>query len=213
MSGENLMSSSCHEDQPSMPIPRKHSLSSLQQPSMAARDAALSSPRNRVGFTPSFDGVLNTGDSWVARRRASETSLKATGTSKDQGDQFDVKASEIREEEEEGGHQSQSVEHVGEKRDSSKTHGAPSQPSNNASGPDVHTVAADMAGLSLGANGSPVNESVDGLTNSGAPPGIPDLASVEWSYKDPSGQVQGIHQLLSDGKLCFFYLTYRSIPG
>jgi PERQ amino acid-rich with GYF domain-containing protein len=164
---------------------------------MTPRDAALPSPRNRVGFSPNFDGVLNGGDSWVARRRASETSLKSgVGTSRDQNDQLDNKALEIREEEEDSSHQHQSSEHVEEKPHLSQLHAtsatAPSQSSNNASLRDGQTVAADMAHLSIGVNGSTVPEPMDNLTSNGPPPGIPDLASVEWSYKDPSGQIQGI---------------------
>jgi PERQ amino acid-rich with GYF domain-containing protein len=30
------------------------------------------------------------------------------------------------------------------------------------------------------------------------PPGVPDLAAVEWSYKDPTGQVQGKHPCFVD---------------
>lgn len=161
---------------------------------MTPRDAALPSPRNRVGFTPSFDGVLNGGDSWVARRRASETSLKSgVGMSRDQGDQPDNKASEIREEEEDGSHQYQCSEPVEETSDTSHSRfsstTAPSQPSHNASLQDVQAV---VAGKSIGASGSGAPEPVDSFTSNGPPPGIPDLASVEWSYKDPSGQVQGI---------------------
>lgn len=179
-------------DQSPAPIPRKQSLSSLQQPLMTPRDAAVPSPRNRVGFTPNFDGVLNGGDSWVARRRASETSLRSgVGTSRDQGDQIDSKASEIREEEEDGGRHLQAPEHVQEKQDVSRPHAtsttAPSQCNNTTSLPDGQI---DMAHPSIGANGSIVPEPVDNLTN-GPPPGLLDLASVEWSYKDPSGQVQG----------------------
>lgn len=157
---------------------------------MTSRDTALPSPRNRVGFTPSFDGVLNGGDSWVARRRASETSLKSVvGASRDQEHQLDSKALEIREEEEDGSHQLQSSEHVEEKLNVSDSHStsttAASQPTNNAP-QDSRTVGA---GMPITANGS---EPVDNPMANGPPPGIPDLASIEWSYKDPSGQVQGM---------------------
>jgi PERQ amino acid-rich with GYF domain-containing protein len=172
---------------------------------MSARDAAIPAPRNRVGFTPNFDGVLNSGDSWVARRRASESSLKAgVGTSRDQGDQLDNKASEIQEEEEDGGQQHQSQEHGEEKSGVSQQHATsitgPSQSSNNVSLLDGQTVATDMARLSIGANDSTVKN----ITSNGPPPSIPDLASVEWSYKDPSGQIQGIYQSLSESSTFSF---------
>jgi PERQ amino acid-rich with GYF domain-containing protein len=161
---------------------------------MTSRDAALPSPRTRVGLTQNFDGVLNTGDSWVARRRASEASLKSTvGTSREQGDQFDNKALEIREEEEDGSHQRQSTERAEEKLNVSPS---PFQTGGAASMPNNPTVTTNMAHLSIGANGSPVPEPLDNHASNGPPPGIPDLASVEWSYKDPSGQVQGTCRFL-----------------
>ncbi|KAL0576818.1 kinesin-like protein, partial [Marasmius crinis-equi] len=83
-------------DQAPTLAPRKLSLSG-QQPLGSPRDVGLPSPR-RLGHTPSFDGVLNGGESWVARRRASEGLGKIAGVTREPSGE----ENEIREEEEEG---------------------------------------------------------------------------------------------------------------
>jgi PERQ amino acid-rich with GYF domain-containing protein len=104
---------------------------------------------------------------------------------------------EIREEEEDGTHQHQRTEHAKVNLHVSPPPATPSQTSgDDAPMPDNPTVARNMAHLSIGANGSTVPEPLDNHASNGPPPGIPDLASVEWSYKDPSGQVQGTCQFL-----------------
>jgi PERQ amino acid-rich with GYF domain-containing protein len=45
--------------------------------------------------------------------------------------------------------------------------------------------------LSLHAEASPSTEDDMGSTTTRPPSGIPDLASIDWSYLDPQGQVQG----------------------
>jgi len=189
------------EDPPPPTMPRKLSLSTGQAPLTSPRDIGLPSPRTRVGLTPTFDGVLNGGESWVARRRTSEGLLRAggSGTSRDLGGEYqqDGKGSEIREEEENG----HVVERKGEVHDKPSAH-QPSQsphPDTSPSGGDASkesilpenlTRNMGLAHLSLTGN----CPSVDSLTSGsviGSPPGLPDLASVEWSYLDPQGQVQG----------------------
>ncbi|KAF9458750.1 hypothetical protein BDZ94DRAFT_1269950 [Collybia nuda] len=168
-------------DQPTLTIPRKQSLSSLQPPLMSPRDIALPSPRTRVGYTPNFDGVLNNGESWVARRRASEASLKSSaGASRDPGDQvIDSKAPEIQEEEEE----SSLTSRKGNRDESGSLSGGSAFKSDGAAFQDNLNIGADMS--------HSYNQPVYEQMSNGPPPGIPDLASIEWSYKDPQGQIQG----------------------
>lgn len=52
-------------------------------------------------------------------------------------------------------------------------------------------LASGLSDLSLNnAGGSMIHDS-SGLSNTGPPPGISDPSSVQWSYLDPQGQVQG----------------------
>src|ERR1700683_1678042 len=83
-------------------VPRRQSLSSSQGPLASPRDAALPSPRTRMGFGPGFDGVLSGGDSWIARRKAAEALAKSTGAPRGEpAGETDAKAVEIKEEDEE----------------------------------------------------------------------------------------------------------------
>lgn len=90
-------------DQPPLALPRKLSVSNTQGNS--PRDGALPSPRTRIGgFTSGFDGVLNGGDSWMARRRTSESVLKVGGAStgtRPESREEDSKGHNIKEDEEE----------------------------------------------------------------------------------------------------------------
>uniref|UniRef100_A0A8H7YAI1 GYF domain-containing protein n=1 Tax=Psilocybe cubensis TaxID=181762 RepID=A0A8H7YAI1_PSICU len=173
-------------------LPRKPSLSALQTPTLSPREP----PRSRVGYTPGFDGVLNNGDSWVARRRSSETSMKiGTGSSREGNEpQLGIMGSGIREEKEEDSRQT--IQHP------------PSDDSNAfvTSSPRVHSEDPRVF-TNTNSNAAPLQTSsqssfsVNGVNNSesfpvdradiGPPPGLVDLAAVEWSYKDPTGQIQG----------------------
>ena len=118
-----------------------------------------------------FDGVLN--DSWSSRRRASD--VKGSGRPGDVSDTGDgSKAEGIKEEEEE------------------------TQPTVDpgANPPKENSNGAQQS------NGSMQLNEEDTLTSQGVPsqdpapsvpPGIanPDPASIEWSYLDPQGQIQG----------------------
>lgn len=144
---------------------------------MSPREA---SPRTKVGYTPSFDGVLNNGDSWVARRRT-EASMKTGNTpgreasEKQQG----PRSSGILEEREDI-----------KQEDSSFF---------TTSSPQARQYSAVVGGLDSGTstnhhdgftpNGS-INSRAYGA-DIGPPPGLIDLAAIEWSYKDPTGQIQG----------------------
>ncbi|KAJ7693585.1 hypothetical protein B0H17DRAFT_489140 [Mycena rosella] len=158
-------------DQLTPSIPRKLSLSSVQAP-LSPRDAALPSPRTRLGHTPTFDGVLNGGESWVARRRASEA--KSIGNASRDPDHHEGRGLEIREEDEDATLNSNPHE----------TPQATASPSHDP--PPAQPKAGD--GPSYVQNGSELPATT---VPNGPPPGILDLASVQWSYLDPQGQLQG----------------------
>ncbi|KAJ7630500.1 hypothetical protein FB45DRAFT_833102 [Roridomyces roridus] len=153
-------------DQLSSSVPRKLSLSGTQPP-LSPRDTALQSPRTRIGHTATFDGVLGSSESWVARRRASEA--KAAGNVPREAEE---RRTDIREEDEDASLESQSGP-----RDIPQTTESPVQepppPKANESAAHVQN-GVDPAALS-----------------NGPPPGILDLAAVQWSYLDPQGQLQG----------------------
>lgn len=185
-------------DSSPLPIPRKLSLSSVQGPLTSPRDSNFPSPRNRIGTTSGFDGVLNGGESWVARRRASEGLSKTGGaaTSRDEpgGEPRDTKGLEITEEEEENNIHSPNTQ------DRPSPHEPSPQPdslisggTSNVSQPSpAQGMETNIATLSI--SNSNNTGSVDLAASAaaiGPPPGLSDLASVEWSYLDPQGQVQG----------------------
>ncbi|KAJ6604179.1 hypothetical protein DFH09DRAFT_300736 [Mycena vulgaris] len=165
-------------DQLSPSVPRKLSLSSAQAP-LSPRDAALPSPRTRLGHTPTFDGVLNGGESWVARRRASEA--KSVGNASRDPDHHEGRSLELREEDEDASLNSggNPIPHETPQTTASPSHDPPA----------TQPKAGD------GASYSPHIQNGSDLTGTtapnGPPPGILDLASVQWSYLDPQGQLQG----------------------
>ncbi|KAG2368205.1 hypothetical protein BDR07DRAFT_1391499 [Suillus spraguei] len=189
-------------DQPPLALPRKLSVSNIQGNS--PRDGALPSPRTRIGgFTSGFDGVLNGGDSWMARRRTSESVLKVGGASmgtRPDSREEDAKGHNIKEVEEEHPventtlHPSPSgasqLSPIPDALPPDTTSNSPSQRSALSPDSAVHR----MAGMSLDENERTnadfrPNSAADSLTT-GPPPGL-DPASIEWSYLDPQGQVQG----------------------
>lgn len=155
---------------------------------MSPREA----PRTRVGYIPGFDGVLNNGDSWVARKRTSEASAKiGSGSFRDPGDTHDVLASGIREEKEDDNRtnfQSQPVQ--------DQNFFSASSAQGHSEENSLH-VSHNESGSQTPPNTFPLNgtDNVDPFGNNrsdvGPPPGLFDLAAVEWSYKDPTGQIQG----------------------
>ncbi|KAG1757349.1 hypothetical protein EDB19DRAFT_1657020 [Suillus lakei] len=191
-------------DQPPLALPRKLSVSNTQGNS--PRDGALPSPRTRIGgFASGFDGVLNGGDSWMARRRTSESVLKVGGAStgtRPEGREEDVKGHNIKEAEEEhpsvikntalqpGPSGASQLSPIPDALPPDTTSNSPSQ----RSALSADSVAHRVTGMSLGenertnANFHP-NSVTDSVTT-GPPPGL-DPTSIEWSYLDPQGQVQG----------------------
>lgn len=161
---------------------------------MSPREMGLPSPRTRVGYTPSFDGVLNGGEPWVARRRASEASQRPGGNPTSfvgEGDTHE-RTEGIKEEREEENDERRPLQDPspgGLDNNSSLENELGGQSTKGASSL-VHGVGS----LSLNTN---IPSPVDGPPKHpgiGAPPGLGDLGNIEWSYKDPTGTVQGMPQ-------------------
>ncbi|KAF8634404.1 hypothetical protein AX15_000856 [Amanita polypyramis BW_CC] len=171
------------------PLPRKQSFSGLQNAGISPRDVGLPSPRNRVGLTSNFDGILSSSDSWSVRRRTSEASLKSAVTMSREASndlQNEARAYEIRE----GKERDNFDNGVGKILDQ----GLEVQAAPQTDYEGTHNLA--LAETELPTDHSSIN-AVDynkaGISRapSGPPPGLQDLATVEWSYKDPTGQIQG----------------------
>ncbi|EPQ61120.1 hypothetical protein GLOTRDRAFT_113569 [Gloeophyllum trabeum ATCC 11539] len=184
------------DQQPSI-IPRKLSVSGIHGALNGPREGALPSPRTRVGFTQGFDGVLNGGDSWNLRRRPSEGPLRANSISMEHGEmapQSDGQRDKIKEEEE-------SAQAHGDRTSSEQSSattsatGTPAAQDNKANCTSETTAVLDngIASLSSGdsSNNAGGSVSVHPDNKSSGLPGLSDLVSIEWSYLDPQGQVQG----------------------
>ncbi|KZT06209.1 uncharacterized protein LAESUDRAFT_736963 [Laetiporus sulphureus 93-53] len=191
---------------PPLTLPRKLSLSSVQGPLTSPREAALPSPRTRIGLAPGFDGVLS--ESWSSRRRASEhlnkphTDPLAKKDKDEDNPGNEPKGADVKEEE--GEHhgpqqrvedeQQPSVNRAATSQPESSTAAVPNKTPGSAIGQPADSLNSTMAGLSLGSSDSSVTSSVEHSRASevvSKPPGLEDLASIEWSYLDPQGQVQG----------------------
>ncbi|KAI0063184.1 hypothetical protein BV25DRAFT_1990965 [Artomyces pyxidatus] len=190
-------------DQPTLAIPRKLSLSAAQGPLSSPRESGIPSPRTRGPLTPGFDGILNGGETWTSRRRASESASKAPNLNavRDAGDTELSGASRTKIEEEseeplrsdtgrreqgQNGHQESASGQFTQQSDASRTSEDP--PPSNTNGLDRLSLNEQQPAIQPSASGGLQGGSE--LANSG-PQGIPDAASIEWSYLDPQGQVQG----------------------
>lgn len=187
-------------DSSPLPIPRKLSLSSVQGPLTSPRDSNFPSPRNRIGTTSGFDGVLNGGESWVARRRASEAKTSGVVTSRGEpsGEPHDTKGLEITEEEEENNHKDLHSPNTQDRPSPHEPSPSPQPDSTISGGTSVSQpspaqgIETNLANLSISnSNNTGAVDLAAGAAAIGPPPGLSDLASVEWSYLDPQGQVQG----------------------
>jgi PERQ amino acid-rich with GYF domain-containing protein len=140
-----------------------------------------------------------------------------------EGKEEDARRSEIKEEEESTGHHSANA-HDSDPAAIIES----SSPGPDVSPPDAtpdgqvflsgfDSVGQSMAGMSLEAQNQPnSNPRVLSTTNpfpSGPPPGLTDPASVEWSYLDPQGQVQGEYTSRSSNRAVINLIKYRSLPG
>ncbi|OCH92679.1 hypothetical protein OBBRIDRAFT_750886 [Obba rivulosa] len=186
-------------DQPSLSLPRKLSLSSMQGGLTSPREAALPSPRTRIGHAQGFDGVLS--ESWSARRRVSEGGTKPGGNGRADRDASEMnpdgKSGEIKEEEEESPSTSNNL--GGDSTLTSKPESSqdPSVDQGGAAGTTTEgsvAVANEAMSNLSSRNDSPqlsTEPETAGDPALSRPSGVTELASVEWSYLDPQGQVQG----------------------
>jgi PERQ amino acid-rich with GYF domain-containing protein len=200
-------------DQPALTVPRKHSLSSTQGSLGAPRDASLPSARTRGSLTPGFDGILNSGETWTSRRRASEsgTRLNSGIPLRGDGDGEPQSASRLKideEEEEHHRHSGSTPDPVGQDA-SSQNLGHPPGDSPQGVEPSINN---DVPLSSVNGNESPtscafhsatqpvpadvvtVQSSPNSAPMTTAPLPVANPASIEWSYLDPQGQVQGMTQ-------------------
>jgi len=200
-------------DQPALTIPRKLSLSSTQGPLGSPRDSGLPSPRTRGPLNPGFDGILNSGETWVSRRRASEsgTRLNPGATTRTDGDDEPQSASRHRidEEEEEQHRHSESIDPPGPLGQSASsqdsglpTGDSPQEPEQS----DFHNIVSSSVNGAEGPTGStphtaPHPFAADGQPSTNTVPAISasqpttNPTSVEWSYLDPQGLVQGMSSI------------------
>lgn len=203
-------------DQPALTIPRKLSLSSTQGPLGSPRDSSLPSPRTRGPLTPGFDGILNSGETWVSRRRASESGTRFnSGTaSRADGDDEPQSASRLKidEEEEEQHHHSESIHTPDPLGQNASSQHLNSLPGNPPKGPELSVIdnatSSSMNGTAGPTSSTPHSATLpvptDGAqssTNStpvtAVSQPVTDPANVEWSYLDPQGHVQGATQTLN----------------
>lgn len=81
----------------------------------------------------------------------------------------------------------------------------------------LDSVGQSMSGMSLEAQNQPnTNPRVLTLPNplpSGPPPGLTDPASIEWSYLDPQGQVQGEYTSRFNNHVAVDLIKLRSLPS
>lgn len=177
----------------------------MQPPLVSPREAALPSPRARIGHTPGFDGVLS--ESWSSRRRAAEGLSKPGGslaTRSERGaNESHTEANGIQEEKEDQQHEPDTKvtdleKHEPPKEAEVQLQTDPGPVANGASS----EVSADMGDLNdkmsnivlEDRSNEPLDDTVASTGESpavGLPPELADLASVEWTYLDPQGQTQG----------------------
>lgn len=192
-----------------MSIPRKLSLSSTQGPLGSPRDGSLPSPRTRGPVAPSFDGILNSGETWVSRRRASESGTRLnSGATRGDGDTEPQSGNRLKIDE---------VEEEQQRHSESRPDSTDKNPPQNSGSSPGDSPQGTTMPVNDGANSSPMNDPDGSTTFHGVtrPPAqvpmdslpahslanpvpvtaasqhVSNPASVEWSYLDPQGQVQG----------------------
>lgn len=209
-------------DQPPLAMPRKLSLSSLQGGALASpREGGAASPRVRGPTTPGsgFDGVLNGGDTWSSRRRTSEGLAKTPATRGD-GEPETVAQQPINEAEEDSG--GAKWDTTGPKDGGSSTGETVPDPPSTENGTLGGGGPNDPSAVSNSAQqDKPVAQAVGPTTPlphpdplaAGPPPGLPDPASIEWSYLDPQGNVQGHSLYFFLGSNHSFAISCRQVPS
>lgn len=81
--------------------------------------------------------------------------------------------------------------------------------------PDVLQASSSMSSTNeptLSRSAASADSISNSATPSGPPPGL-DLGTVEWSYLDPQGQIQGIMTGLHFSSYMNSYRCTRSVPG
>ncbi|OJT13217.1 GYF domain-containing protein mpd2 [Trametes pubescens] len=171
-------------DQMPLTIPRKLSLSNMQGPLASPRDGALPSPRVR----PGFDGVLS--ETWSARRRNAELAKASNGLTKAEKDgDGDGKGTYIQEQEEEALHGSERMQKDGDSGGGASSELNTASNGGNTTSDTSNQLNGQLDKLSINGLG---NTQPQGTANTiQPPPGLGDLSSIEWSYLDPQGNVQG----------------------
>lgn len=159
--------------------------------------------------TPGFDGILNGGDHWSGNKRR----VSSGGSFMHRGDletdaPRDEKALEIKEEEEESS-QLLKPDRLSEDNSSHASSSSPSAPSINPPGSDLNEMENVMNDLSVNSRPNSGNHvagmGLEAGTLGSAPTDLSILASIEWSYLDFSGNIQGMHPTLS----CFTHSQLR----
>ena len=140
-----------------------------------------------------------------------------------EGKEEDARHSEIKEEEENTGQHSANAHDSDPPpttdQPSTGPDSSPSDttPDGQVSSSELDFVGQSMAGMSLEAqNQSNANPWVLSTTSplpSGPPPGLTDPASIEWSYLDPQGQVQGKYTFTSSNHAMINLMPFRSFPS
>jgi PERQ amino acid-rich with GYF domain-containing protein len=203
-------------DQPAQTMPRKLSLSSPQGPLGSPRDSGLPSPRTRGPLAPGFDGILNSGETWVSRRRASESGTRLSSgvapRADDDAEQQSASRLKIDEQEEELYRHSESIDTPDLLGDNVSPQSL-SAPSGNSQGPEPFVVD-NAASPSMNGTERPTSPTFHSPTHSAPAESIPaqplanstpvtaasqpvtNPASIEWTYLDPQGHVQGKTQPL-----------------
>ena len=152
------------------------------------------------------------------------TGTSGTTIARGESKEEDARRSEIKEEEESAGHHSPNVHDSDPAAitDLSSSPGpdvSPSDatPDDRVSSLGFNSVGQSMAGLNLEVQNQPnPNPQVLSTINplpSAPPPGLTDLASIEWSYLDPQGQIQGEYAVGSSNRTVINSIKYRSLPS
>lgn len=191
-------------DQPAQTTPRKLSLSSPQGPLGSPRDSGLPPPRTRGPLAPGFDGILNSGETRVSRRRTSESGTRLSsgiGLRADDDDELQSTSRLKIDERDEEQHCQPESNDAPNPRDETVSSQNPGVPPMSSQGPEQsvvdNTVSPSINGTERPTFHSPtqpvptesVPQPLTPVTAASQP--VTNPATVEWSYLDPQGQVQG----------------------
>lgn len=185
-------------------MPRRTSLSG-QNPFNSSRDNGPHSPRNtRGGGHNNFEGVLGGTESWMARRKAADGLIRRTEASSSDS-RPEIKESDVPREEDEDSISRATANSAEESKREPPAHNEPVVANTTRSQPqDQATLSQNMGNLSL--------SSTPSEPPTGSSPALPDLASIEWSYLDPQGNIQGALYQLLNRSAAQLTLSHRPLP-